>query len=377
MHRNESRDQELRVLHIVPTLDVESGVASFAINHQRELVRYGIRFDYIYHFSNGKNYIEEASQLGSSVFKMPEFSVKNFNDIKMKAAGLINPASEFDIVHCGQANAAFLYAPFAHRCGIPFIQHSHSAGATSDSAIRDIRNRLLIAYADLFVSDRFACSNAAGHALFGRKKYFVALNGIDGEKYRFSQNDRCKIRNELGLTDKFILGCVGRMADQKNQEFLLPIFAQVKTACPEAILVFVGSGPNEKDVMRRANDLNLSGEILFLGSRNDVSSLYSAFDLLVMPSLYEGLPVAGIEAQFSGLNILFSDKITTEVSLLPDNEFLSLGRQEEWISSIIMRYADWLGQPCDRNIGTMCQDYDIRNTAKKLADAYRQIATRS
>ena len=369
-------NKEIRVLHVVPTLDVESGVASFVVNHQREIRKYGINFDYVYHFSNGKNYLEEVRSLGSRIYSFPAFSIRNAFGIWRDAEKLMKKNKDFSIVHCGQSNAAFLYAPLAKKFGIPFIQHSHSAGATSDSKVNDFRNRILISIADRYVTDRFACSVAAGKALFGNKRFFLASNGIDGSKFMFSQRSRAIVRKELGLEGKFVLACVGRMADQKNQKFLIDAFPLIEKNCPDAVLVFVGSGVNDAQIRYEASKLDSSRRIIFLGSRDDVSRLYSAFDLLLMPSLYEGLPVAGIEAQFSGLNVIFSDRITRESSLLPGNEFLPLSDIKAWATSIKRKHVDWESGVLSRGVDASCEYYDIHNSAKRLAEAYYRIAAR-
>lgn len=376
MFDNGENSNEIRVLHILPTLDIESGVASFAVNHQRVIRKYGINFDYVYHFSHGKNYLEECESMGSRVIRMPSFTLKDYNRIEREVRSAAFNNLRFDVVHCGQPNAAFLYAPNFYRQGVPFILHSHAAGATSDSRIKDIRNRILISYADHFVTDRFACSIAAGQSMFGKKEFYVAHNGIDGSKYAFSLDWRTKKRKELGLSNCYCIACVGRMAAQKNQAYLIPVLADVIKKQKDCRLVFVGTGVDEIKIREAVALSDVEDKVVFLGTRNDVNELYSAFDLLLMPSIYEGLPVAAIEAQFSGLNVLFSDTITQESSFLPNNEFISLRDKAEWVNQLVKRSQ----LPTDYDSRTRAHEflnsYEIENTAEELSRAYKSIVSR-
>ena len=98
---------------------------------------------------------------------------------------------------------------------------------------------------------------------------------------------------------------MGRLSYQKNHEFLLEIFAQLYTIYLGARLLLVGIGEKEQELRNKVQKLGLEDVVIFLGNRNDVNELYQAMDVFVMPSFFEGIPVTGIEAQFSGLTCVF------------------------------------------------------------------------
>ena len=127
----------------------------------------------------------------------------------------------------------------------------------------------------------------------------------------------------------------------------------------------------------KARTLGIQDKVLFLGQMSNVSEWYQAMDCFVMPSLFEGLPVVGIEAQAAGLPCIFSDRVTDEVLLSPEARRISLRADDaEWAREIVAA-----SQPgTDRNQGmvTVCQaGYDIHTEARKLQEIYLEMADRA
>ena len=152
----------------------------------------------------------------------------------------------------------------------------------------------------------WACSYAAASFFYSDsviegEKYKEIVNAIDCDKFAFNKEARDRIRKELNLEDKFVLGNVGRLHSQKNQSFLIDVFKEVLKKRKDAVLLIVGQGPEEKMLKGKVKELKLTKSVKFLGVRVDIPALFSAMDVFVFPSNYEGLGIVLIEAQASGL----------------------------------------------------------------------------
>ena len=162
-------------------------------------------------------------------------------------------------------------------------------------------------------------------------------NAIDISQYKYDEDIRIAYRKKYGVEDKFVIGNVGRLQFQKNQLFLLDIFASVLKKRPEAILWMIGQGEDEEKIREKIQKLNLGTAVKMLGVRNDVPNLLQAMDVFVFPSVFEGLGIALLEAQATGLTCIASkDVIPVEVKVTPQLQFVSLKESAEvWADRIL------------------------------------------
>ena len=175
-----------------------------------------------------------------------------------------------------------------------------------------------------------------------------------------------KVRTDLGLTNKFVIGHVGAFREQKNHKFLLDIFSKLNI--PNAELMLMGDGDLKTEMVQRAKSLGISNRVLFMGSRNDVADLLQACDVFVMPSLWEGLGIAAIEAQASGLPTLVSNNFPQETQVTNLCKFLSLNTSEEWTKQITIAKNVHIRENIYDQIKK--SGYDMTMSAKKLRDFY-------
>lgn len=237
---------------------------------------------------------------------------------------------KFDILHF-HVNTLSYVTPIriALKNGCKVIVHSRNAGAS-----HEWHTLLLHKLNSLFLPRKkitmIAVSDKAGRWLFGKNaNYLVYNNGIEIEKYRFDRIARNKYRHEWKFDDKKIIGVVGAFLPAKNHKFVLDIFEELKKVNPDVALVLVGDGVGRKAIENECVTRELS-DVLFLGNRVDVNKMYSAFDILLMPSLFEGFPNVCLEAQTSGLPCLVSDVVTREVAV-NDIQYFSLKKSaKEW-----------------------------------------------
>lgn len=226
----------------------------------------------------------------------------------------------------------------------------------------------------LFATDYAACSDAARVLLRGHgKDAYVMRNAIEPEDFAFSPEGRARVRAELGAGDAtLVMGTLGRCAPQKNQAFLLDVAVELDKLGADYIIAIAGDGPLRADLEEQVRDRGLIGKVLTLGNRADARDLYSAFDCFVLPSLFEGLPVAAVEAQATGVPCLLSDTITREVAF-GDVTFLPISGARAWADEFLADSGE--RKPADR--GLLRQSgYDINVEAARLVDFYRAIAGR-
>lgn len=188
---------------------------------------------------------------------------------------------------------------------------------------------------------KFAPSTDSAEFTFGKGcvakgKAFILNNGLDYDKYKFNPGARERIRAELGLDGCKVVGHVGRFAPQKNHGFLIDIFKEVAEREETARLVCVGTGPYEDEVRSKVSALGLSDKVIFTGRRGDVNEVMSAFDCVLLPSLFEGMPNVIVEAQASGLPCTISDTITKEANITGLVKYLSLSQSpSEWADAVV------------------------------------------
>ncbi len=358
----------VRILQVLPTLNVCGGVEHYLMNYYDNVDGEVCRFDFATHAVDDPFYRERIESRGGKVYLLPPFTIKNMKAVKAGIRAIFRE-NEYDAVHCHQANAAYFYFKEAKKAGVACrILHSHQAAA-ADKFTHKIRNKPLLWLGKRYCTHRFACSALAGNYLFG-KRYTLVNNAIDTEKYAFSEKARAAIRQEIGLPqDAFVVGHAGRMCHQKNQRFLLEIFGELLKERQDAYLLMLGSGELSDALKRRAEELQLGDRVKFLGNTSRAEAFYSAMDVFVLPSLYEGLPVVGVEAQCNGLPLITSENVTREVGLLDSTKFLSLGLSaKEWARAVSQAEPAADRHSAGRIVAQ--KGYDIREEAKKLEKLY-------
>jgi glycosyltransferase involved in cell wall biosynthesis len=148
-----------------------------------------------------------------------------------------------------------------------------------------------------------------------RERFAVIRLGIElGERVAAEQNGRDESRRYLGIgPDRFAVGWIGRMTAVKRTDDVLVAFKRLRDEGVDAVLCMVGDGPDRPQLERRAHELGVVRDTLFLGYQEEVAPFYAAFDALVLPSSNEGTPVSAIEALAAGRPV-----VATRVGGVPD-----------------------------------------------------------
>lgn len=355
--------QPVRVLHVLSGLN-SGGAESFIMNMYRHMDRSKIQFDFLLR-STANVFESELQQMGSKVYVTASFP-GHFIRNAFQTHSFFRK-HKYEIVHV-HANA-LLYMT-ALRCakmnGVNCrIIHSHNSAMAHMKLlpIHDFNKK----HIDKIATDYFACSDSAGQWMF-EKKYTIIPNAIDTEAFEFNENKRTEIRKQLGIDeDALVIGHVGRFNEQKNHAFLIDIFHEVIKQKPDSKLLLVGDGPLHHEISNRAQELNIIGNVLFLGVRNDVSNIINAIDIFVFPSLYEGFPVAIVEAQANGLKVVCSEAIPKQALFLDNAQVISLEHSPQYWAEYVLN-ADKTRTNARDKIEEA--GFDIRVEAKKLQDFY-------
>ena len=332
----------IHVLQVVPSLSRSAGVSQFVHNMSLGIDEHRVVFDYLHHATlNGKplrdcTYDQELIAHGSRVYTVSYASAGLGQFIKEVEEFFVKYGREYDIVHCHMPNSAFCVLKEAKHAGIEHrVLHSH-LNSSSDNALHRVRNAPLIAWGKRYATDGVACSDEAGRYLFGSKPFTVMKNGIVLSNYAYDDRSNASLRAELriGNSDP-VIGSVGRFVKQKNFEFGVKVFAELKRSIPNAKWVILGSGDGMDRVKTIAEEFGVDDSIIMPGVRVDVARFYSLFDAFFMPSLYEGLPVSAVEAQASGLRCVFSTGVPEESDITGESRFVGLNEPyAEWASAL-------------------------------------------
>lgn len=346
--------EPIRILHFVPNL-FSGGTETFIMNMYRNIDRKMFQFDFVVHTKEKGVFEDEIKQLGGRVFYFSIKDDKNFFKYEKDLDSFFKKHQEYKIIHCAMPSIGYIHERIAKKNGIKVrIAHSHSANHDKNlrGYLKGITSKKMKKYSTINLS----CSKKAGDYLFGNENYKIIHNAVYLDKYKFKSHIRKEIRNKLGINDKIVLGHVGRISKEKNHKFLIEL---MKIMPDNYVLLCIGTGPNEKKIRNIVHKQNLDDKIKFLGRKDNVGEYYSVFDILLLPSLYEGLPTVAIEAQISGLPCILSNKITSEVKIINNVKFLKLDIQL-WKNEILNMKI--------KRIKVNVSDFDKYNIKKEVRE---------
>ena len=335
-----------KILHVVPSISKASGVMSFVMNLYNNIGRSNYQFDIMYIIDTPTTYEKEITALGgkTTFIKKPNLtSVYKF--YRQVDKFLKEHAYEYSTIHLHEVLVGPIMLPLAHKYGIKNrIIHSHNS-MPSEKPIRALRNNLLCLPIKRLSNVWLACSEKAGIFLYGNKdlKHVqIVNNAIDLKKYSYNSKVRHAIRDSYNISSNtLVIGHVGRFNDQKNHSHLINTIEALNHKHKDFILLLVGNGPNEEQIKQMVDNKKLTNKVRFLGIRSDINQILQAVDVFVLPSLFEGLPIAGIEAQAAGLPCVFSDAITKETEITDNVVFIPLTASHEiWAQAIIAQFTN-------------------------------------
>lgn len=346
-----------------------AGAETMIMQYLRQLIKdERFEFSILVHGYDKGDYDDEIATFGVPVYHVPvrgKHPLTYTHEVKK-----VLKTHPVDIIHCNMDSACGDFLAIAKECGIQHrIAHSHTTKFQAQKGIKKLIGECSKRKIHNVATRRLACSQKAGQWLFEGDSFEIINNAIDLSLYLPSKDTRQRKRKELGISeDAFIIGHVGRLCYEKNHRFLLQVFAQVKAKRPNSKLVLVGTGNLADEIKAYATELGISSDVMFLGLRSDIPELMQAMDCFTLPSLFEGLPVSGIEAQAAGLPCLFADTITPEICMTNYAKRLPLDDIGEWVNAL--NQIPHKKNPTEAQEALRKYGYDIKVEADQLAEFY-------
>lgn len=372
--------EKVKVLYFIDRM-LRGGIQTFVIENMKHMDKNKIQIDYLLLDDGVKYELEDTlKEMGSNVYKLKGVWLRKptdyFNYFK-KIDEFFSQHNDYKVVHLHSSSKNFYILKSAKKYGIPVrIAHSHNIGFQSKNKIQIMIGNLCKPLLKKYATDYFACAYLAGEWLFGKKavkdgKVRVIHNAVEYEKFKFNEEKRIEIRNRLNINEKLVIGNVGRFSEQKNHEFLIDIFNEIHKKNKMSTLMLIGKGEKEELIRKKVKELGLENDVIFMGFCDNVNELMWAMDIFLMPSLHEGLPVVGIEAQAAGLPCFMSKYvITDEVKITELVKFIELKQSpREWAEEILN--SDLSRKNTKAEIEQA--RYLIMDTAKELENFYINV----
>lgn len=300
--------KKIKVLFVCTVPTERSGIPNVISNLIDSQDETTIKYGYVAINEPNETFIDKLAKANTSLYIIPR---KLSNPIGY-IYSLAKIAKEYDIMHVHGNSATMVLEMIAAKIAKNKVRIAHSHNTTCKMKFIDILARPLFYH---LCNGRLACGKEAGEWLFKKKKFSIINNGINSEKFKFDREKRELIRQKLGIGKEIVIGHVGNFVEQKNHDFLIDVFLKLRDLNNNAKLLLVGDGPLLHTISKRVKGLDLDKSVIFTGSIDNVGEYMNAMDMVIMPSLFEGLPLTLIEEQANGLPILAADTITKDANI--------------------------------------------------------------
>jgi len=357
----------IKILHVLTTLD-KGGVATMLLSYYQKMNKDNIHFDFLT-ISSGKKHLYHKTfeDLGCNIQYMP----KNYF-LRMFFLCKYFLSHKYDAIHTHIEYASILYILFAKFAGIKTrIAHSHMAFVKYQSSFQRLCIKLLKRYA----TDFWACSRDAAVCLYGKDiadKSYILTNAIETDRFVFNPVIRKQIREQYNLGKSLVVGFAGRLRKQKNPLFLIDIFNEIVNRHSDSKLMLLGDGPLMHEVKTKAANYGIENKIIIVGNVLNANEYYQAFDVYLMPSLWEGLGIVYIEAQAAGLMTYSSTKVPRDVEISSLMRRIDLSvPASEWAEIIV---KDIIAHKRDNVKQTIIEaGYDVNENVKTIENKYIEL----
>lgn len=365
---------KIRVLRIVSVMN-RGGIESQIMNIYRKIDHSKIQFDFLVTREQNGLFDDEIRKLGGKIYYIP--SIRKVGLLKFIAAvDVFFKNHKYKIIHSHMNTWSGLLLLLAKLNNIPIrIAHSHtSKGSLNGIPFKEkVFKKFMKSLIRFSSTDNWAVSDQAGEWLFGKGNYIKVVNTKEIEKYKFNSEERKKVRNDLKIDDKFVIGHIANFSEVKNHYFSLDVLKKLLSFNPNYILILIGDGDLKSKMEQKVIELNLQNNVIFLGSRNDVDKILNGLDLIILPSLFEGIPNVLLESQLNGLIGITSTNVSLEADLKINKlKYISLENDDDWVRKI--EKIKKMKSETDRYVNPeKLTDYNINNQVKWLENHYLTI----
>ncbi len=326
----------IRVAVIMGKMD-SGGKKNLVMEYYRHIDRSKVQFDFICDSDSQAIPDEEICSLGGRVYRVAPYQriIRNMLDIRKLCI-----ENQYPVMHAYNSTMNVFPMFVARTTGVP-VRISESLSMAHEGEFKTVLKKMLKPMSKWFATHYMACGEDCGRWQFGDKlfdagKVAVFKTVVNTEFNSYHPEVRERTRKEYDLDGKMVIGHIGRFVPQKNPLFLLDIVAEVFNREKDAVLLLIGDGDLKEAMHKKIKTLGISNQIKYLGRREDIQQFYNAMDAFLLPSLYEGLPVVGLEAQSCGLPMFFSTEVTPEASACELSHFLKLSDSPvKWAEELI------------------------------------------
>lgn len=361
----------IRVAIIAGKVD-SGGKKNLIMEYYRHINRNEIQFDFICDSDSQAIPTEEIQSLGGRIYIIAPYQniLKNMSDMRK-----IFLKNHYLIVHAYNSTMNIFPMYVAKQCGIP-VRISESLSMAHEGDWKTILKKILRPMSKYFANYYMACGSECGKWQFGNKlfnegKVDVFKTVINTTFNSYHPDIREQTRKTHGWDNKIVIGHIGRFTVQKNSIHMLEIFGAIARKEPRAILCLIGDGELKEDMFKKIHELHIESQVNYLGRREDIQQFYNAMDCFILPSLYEGLPVVGLEAESCGLPMFFSTEITKEANACELGHFIGLDENIDiWADEILN--ACKKNMPIRKSYATKVRDagFDSASEAERLQQYY-------
>ena len=364
--RLEQKNEPVRVAQIMGKLWA-GGVEMVVFNYYRAIDKNKIQFDFYYDADSTVEPPQDLLDMGARFYKVPPYQNLPQYISKLKKCFIKN---HYLIVH-SHLNTLSIFPLFvAWMCNVPIrIAHNHSVPSGKEPQ-RDVLKYFLRIFARVFPTEYFACSEKAGRWMFGNKNYdrnkvVIIKNATEFERFRPSVTEIEKMKSKLGLNGKFVIGHIGRFTFAKNHEFLLNVFKKISEVRNNAVLLLVGDGELNQAIHDSVKKKGLEKSVVFVGQVTNPELYYRLADVIVVPSVFEGLSLTTVESQIAGVPVVVSEAIPEEAIISDGVARLKL-EDENWVTTILTMANKKVV------LNKKSSEYDIRVAVKKMEYIYEK-----
>lgn len=364
-------ESKMNILVISTVRYRSNGISNVIRNLFRDESFHNEKLFFLFPADNDSAMIKELEEYGYTVYSFPRYEKGGIAYLNYVREIVSKDAIE--IVHIHGNSHALILELLGSVLGGCKVRICHSHNTTCNNLFM---HKVLAPFFYMLCTGRFACGQEAGKWMFGKKAFKVINNGIRTERFLYSEEDGKRIRERYHIDEQeFVIGHVGNLNVQKNQTVLLDIMAELVKRC-SCRCMLVGEGEKRISLEEKAKQLGISENVIFCGATNEVPGHLSAINMIVMPSLYEGLPLSLIEEQASGLPCIVADTITSEVDKTGLVQFCPLDNIQTWVDTILyqkerMKNRREMSAKAIQKI--IDCNYDVQHEISELFESYQSM----
>lgn len=324
----------MKVINFLGDKIGSGGIESFVANASEGMLENSIEFIVLINYKTNNIYERKMVDNGAKVVCLLKRKSSRIRKLLAFTKYIKKDPNAILYLHAS-SQAYYIHAFIARMCGIKkIIYHIHSTHPPKSEGLRKIKDIMLDIFFNRIPRMKIACSLEAGTYYYHGASFKVILNGIDLERFRFSEQNKHEVRQELNCGDKLIIGQIGRLAYQKNQIHTLHVLKKYVHEVDENVkVILIGEGADEEMLKEFVSRNNLDSYVIFIHPTKCIEKYYHAMDLLMFPSIYEGLGIVAIEAQAAGLPILCSERIVKEVFITDLAKKIELNDVDAWVDN--------------------------------------------